>query len=84
MRVRSTLAALVLALPLALGCSDESDLTTGPAGDLADLEQLQISAPSAQRFKRLANRSGPSSRRSVPASCHAKRHGSRSRPCTRS
>jgi septal ring factor EnvC (AmiA/AmiB activator) len=44
MRVRSTLAALVLALPLALGCSDESDLTTGPAGDLADLEQLQISA----------------------------------------
>lgn len=44
MRVRSTFAALVLALPLALGCSDESDLTTGPAGDLADLEQLQISA----------------------------------------
>lgn len=44
MRVRLTLAALVLALPLALGCSDESDLTTGPAGDLADLEQLQISA----------------------------------------
>lgn len=44
MRVRSTLAALVLALPLALGCGDESDLTTGPAGDLADLEQLQISA----------------------------------------
>ncbi len=44
MRVRSTLAALVLALPLALGCSDESDLSTGPAGDLADLEQLQISA----------------------------------------
>lgn len=44
MRVRSTLAALVLALPLALGCSDESDLTTGPVGDLADLEQLQISA----------------------------------------
>ena len=44
MRVRSTLAALALALPLALGCSDEGDLTTGPAGDLADLEQLQISA----------------------------------------
>lgn len=44
MTVRSTLAALVLALPLALGCSDESDLSTGPAGDLADLEQLQISA----------------------------------------
>ncbi|MEJ2152448.1 MAG: hypothetical protein P8Y29_05760 [Gemmatimonadota bacterium] len=44
MRVRSTLAALVLALPLTLGCSDEGDLTTGPAGDLADLEQLQISA----------------------------------------
>ncbi len=44
MRVRSTLAALVLALPLALGCSDEGDLTTGPAGDLAGLEQLQISA----------------------------------------
>jgi polyhydroxyalkanoate synthesis regulator phasin len=44
MRVRSTLAALVLALPLALGCSDESDLTTGPVGDLVDLEQLQISA----------------------------------------
>ena len=43
MRIRSKLAALVLALPLALGCSDESDLTTGPAGDLADLEQLQIS-----------------------------------------
>lgn len=44
MRIRSNLAALVLALPLALGCSDESDLATGPAGDLADLEQLQISA----------------------------------------
>jgi polyhydroxyalkanoate synthesis regulator phasin len=44
MRVRSTLAALVLALPLALGCSDDGDLTTGPAGDLADLEQFQISA----------------------------------------
>jgi len=44
MRIRSNLAALVLALPLALGCSDESNLATGPAGDLADLEQLQISA----------------------------------------
>lgn len=43
MSVRSTLAALVLALPLALGCSNHGELSTGPVGDLADLEQLQIS-----------------------------------------